>query len=177
MTVLLVLACFVVFVTLDYVVTRRRLALEKPALAVADTPALEPAWVAGYRMPDALYYHRGHSWARPLDGDTVLVGIDDFARRLIGPAALVKHPSRGDWVRQGGRAFALGQDGRVAHVVSPVEGEVVDVNRDRHAASEDPYGRGWVLKVKAPNLGENLRNLLSGRASGWRTAAKASSCG
>jgi len=167
MTVLLVLAFFVVLISMDYVVTRQRLARESKALAAAAMPATEPAWVAGYQMPEALYYHRGHTWARPLDADTVLIGVDDFARRLIGPAATVKAPSRGDWVHQGARAFAMKVDGRMAGLVSPVEGEVVEVNRDLAErpglASEDPYGRGWVLKVKAPNLANNLRNLLSGR--------------
>jgi glycine cleavage system H protein len=167
MTVLLVLAFFVALISMDYMVTRRRLARESKALAAAAIPAVAPAWVAGYQMPEALYYHRGHTWARPLDADTVLIGVDDFARRLIGPAATVKAPSRGDWVHQGARAFALKVDGKMAELVSPVEGEVVEVNRDLAEkpglASEDPYGRGWVLKVKAPNLANNLRNLLSGR--------------
>jgi glycine cleavage system H protein len=167
MTVLLVLAFFVALISMDYLVTRRRLARESMALAASTMPAVEPAWVAGYQMPEALYYHRGHTWARPLDADTVLVGVDDFARRLIGPAASVKAPARGDWVHQGARAFALKVDGKMAELVSPVEGEVVEVNRDLAEkpglASEDPYGRGWVLKVKAPNLANNLRNLLSGR--------------
>jgi glycine cleavage system H lipoate-binding protein len=167
MTVMLVLAFFAVLITMDYVVTRRRIAREARAHAAAPIPAVEPAWVAGYQMPETLYYHRGHTWARPLDADTVLVGVDDFARRLIGPAATVKVPSRGDWLHQGGRGFAMRLDGKEAELVSPVEGEVVEVNRDLAEkpalAADDPYGRGWVLKVKAPNLADNLRNLLSGR--------------
>jgi glycine cleavage system H lipoate-binding protein len=167
MTVLLVLAFFVILISMDYVVTRHRLARESKALAAAAVPAVEPAWVAGYQMPEALYYHRGHTWARPLDADTVLIGIDDFARRLIGPAATVSAPSRGDWLHQGGRGFALKLDGKRAELLSPIEGEVVEVNRELAEkpglAAEDPYGRGWVLKVKAPQLATNLRNLLSGR--------------
>ena len=167
MTVLLVLAFFVLLITMDYVVTRQRLARESRALAAASIPAVEPAWVAGYQMPEALYYHRGHTWARPLDADTVLIGVDDFARRLIGASATVSAPSRGDWLHQGGRAFAMKLDGKSAEVVSPVEGEVIEVNRDLAErpglATDDPYGRGWVLKIKAPNLADNLRNLLSGR--------------
>jgi glycine cleavage system H protein len=167
MTVLLVLAFFVSLITLDYLVTRQRLAREARAQAATAMPALEPAWVAGYQMPESLYYHRGHTWARPLDADTVLIGVDDFARRLIGPAATVRTPTRGDWLHQGGRAFAMSLDGRQAELVSPIEGEVVDVNHELAAkpglAGDDPYGRGWVLKVKAPQLAANLRNLLSGR--------------
>jgi len=167
MTVLLVLAFFAALVTMDYVVTRRRAAREARALAAAAIPPIEPAWVAGYQMPETLYYHRGHTWARPLDAHTVVVGVDDFARRLIGPAATVKAPARGDWVHQGGNGFAMKLDGKSAELVSPVEGEVVEVNPELAGrpglAAEDPYGRGWVLKVKAPNLAHNLRNLLSGR--------------
>jgi glycine cleavage system H lipoate-binding protein len=167
MTVLIVLAFFALFITLDYVMTRRRLVREALAHAMAAPVPLEPAWVAGYQMPESLHYHPGHTWARPLDADTVLVGVDDFARRLIGSPQTVRVPARGDWLHQGGRAFALKLDGKTAELVSPVEGEVVEVNHEvaqkPSLAGEDPYGRGWVLKVKAPNLAANLRNLLSGR--------------
>jgi glycine cleavage system H lipoate-binding protein len=166
MTVLLVLAFFVLFITLDYVMTRRRLAREAQAHALESVPT-EPVWVAGYQMPEALHYHRGHTWTRALDRDTVVVGLDDFARRLIGAPSSVRVPGTGDWLHQGGHAFALKLDGKVANLVSPVEGEVVEVNRDvleRPAlATDDPYGRGWVLKIKAHHLAANLRNLLSGR--------------
>jgi glycine cleavage system H protein len=166
MTVLIVLAFFALFITLDYVMSRRRLASEARSRA-AVVPGLEPAWVAGYQMPEALYYHRGHTWARPLDANTVLVGIDDFARKLIGAPEALRTPSRGDWLHQGSRAFSLKFDGKAAQLVSPVEGEVVEVNTELASrpslAAEDPYGRGWVMKLKAPNLAANLRNLLSGR--------------
>jgi glycine cleavage system H lipoate-binding protein len=167
MTVLLVLAFFVALIALDYFVTRHRLAREAKAVAAAAIPAVERAWVAGYQLPETLYYHRGHTWVRPLDASTVLVGVDDFARRLIGASATVKAPARGEWLHQGGHGFALKHDGKAAELVSPVEGEVVEVNPELLGkpglAGEDPYGRGWVLKVKAPNLAANLRNLLSGR--------------
>jgi len=167
MTVLLVLVFFAALITLDYAVTRRRIARRAAALAAAPIPPIEPAWVAGYQMPEMLFYHRGHTWARPLDAHTVVVGVDDFARRLIGPAATLKAPARGDWVHQGGRGFALKLDGKVAELVSPVEGEVLEINPDvlqRPAlATDDPYGRGWVVKVRSQRLASNLRNLLSGR--------------
>ncbi len=167
MTVLLVVAFFALFIAIDYLVSRRRLAAEARRHALAPQPGLEPVWVAGYQMPESLFYHRGHTWARPIDADTVLVGLDDFARKLVGLPSSLRVPSRGDWIHQGGRAFAVKLDGKTAELVSPVEGEVVEVNRElleRPAmAAEDPYGRGWVLRVKAPNLAANLRNLLSGR--------------
>jgi glycine cleavage system H protein len=167
MTVLIVVAFFALFVTLDYVVTRRRLAREAAAQTVTALPAVEPVWVAGFQMPEALHYHRGHTWARVLNRDNVLIGVDDFARRLLGTPAAVRTPTRGDWLHQGGRAFGLRLDGKSAELVSPIEGEVVEVNPELaekpHLPGEDPYGRGWILKVRAHNLTDNLRNLLSGR--------------
>jgi glycine cleavage system H protein len=167
MTVMIVVAFFALFITLDYVMTRRRLAREVAARAVSALPAVEPVWVAGFQMPEALHYHRGHTWARLIDPNTVVVGLDDFARRLIGTPAAVRMPSRGDWIHQGGRAFAVQVDGKSADLVSPVEGEVVEVNSElagRPAlTADDPYGKGWVLKIRAHNITDNLRNLLSGR--------------
>lgn len=180
MTVLLVILTFATFILLDYAMTRRKARQEVVRLArtlAAEPVSPEPVWVAGYQLPEALHYHRGHTWARPLDADTVVVGMDDFARRLIGPAKALTPPTLGDWVRQGEKAFAFKVDGREAAFVSPIEGEVLAVNpelgREPTLATDDPYGRGWVMKVRASNLGANLRNLLSGSlARRWMEDAR-----
>src|SRR3990172_7932253 len=130
MTILLVLGFFALFITLDYVMTRRRLAREATARALSTMPPPEPAWVAGYLMPEDRHYHRGHTWARPIDADTVLVGLDDFARRLTGPITALELPTVGDWLHQGGSGFAVKQDGRSAELVSPVEGGVGEGNAE-----------------------------------------------
>ena len=167
MTVLLVIAFFATFIFIDYLLTRRKAAQEALARLVGALPSLEPVWVAGYRLPEELHYHRGHVWVRPLDRGTVLVGLDDFARRLLGSARGLRLPALGDWLQQGGSGFGVQVDGRAAEFVAPVEGEVVAVNPELRQnpglATDDPYGRGWVLKVRAAHLAANLRNLLSGR--------------
>jgi glycine cleavage system H lipoate-binding protein len=167
MTVLIVVAFFATFILIDYVLTRRKEARAAAAHLVNTEASLEPVWVAGYQLPESLYYHRGHTWARPVGKDTVVVGMDDFARRLLGSARAVRFPAVGDWLHQGDRSFAVKVDGRAAEFVAPVEGEVVEVNSELHGkptlATDDPYGRGWVVKVRAANLAGNLRNLLSGR--------------
>jgi glycine cleavage system H protein len=171
MTVLLVILTFGVFILLDYVVNRKR--APQPVAASAPSSWLpEPVWVAGYQLPEALHYHRGHTWARLGEDDTVVVGIDDFARRLLGPADGVRTPAVGDWLEQGEPAVALSVDARSAQLVAPVAGEVVEVNtelvRQPALASDDPYGRGWLFKVRPAHLKTNLRNLLSGRlAQRW----------
>jgi glycine cleavage system H protein len=166
MTVLLVIATFAVFILVDYLVSRRREPRERPAVANPEPVPLEPVWVAGYQLPEALHYHRGHTWARLLDADTVLIGMDDFARRLLGPAKALRAPAVGAWLQQGGPGFTVETDGRAAELVSPVEGEVLEVNpalAERPAlATDDPYGRGWVFKLRPAHLETGLRNLFSG---------------
>jgi len=169
MTVLLVICMFALFVALDYAVGRRRAVqpARSPALVVPETmPAPEPVWVAGYQLPDGLHYHRGHTWARVLDANTVLVGLDDFARKLIGTAKGLRLPAVGASLKQGRGGFRVEVNGRAAEFVSPVEGEVAEVNQHLPAtpalATDDPYGRGWIMKLRVSDLAANLRNLLSG---------------
>lgn len=180
MTVLLVVLTFLAFVLLDALVSRHRLTAAdgaKPVVLPASSPAPEPVWVAGYQLPESLHYHRGHTWARVVDADTVVVGLDDFARRLVGSSGKVKLPSPGTWLQQGETAFGVESEGRAADLVAPVEGEVAEVNRDLlrepGLATDDPYGRGWALKLRPTNLATSLRNLMSGSlARRWMEDAR-----
>jgi glycine cleavage system H protein len=177
MTVLLVIATFAAFILVDYFIHRRAHAAVEIPLPVAESPAREPVWVAGYEVPDGLHFHPGHTWARVVEGGHVLVGIDDFAGRLLGTPRKVALPSRGAWLRQGEAKVAFIADGREAQVVSPVEGEVVAVNTQLGShpelAKDDPYGRGWLFKLAPADLKTSFRNLLAGRlAHRWMEDAR-----
>jgi glycine cleavage system H protein len=180
MVVLLVLFTFLVFLAVDWAVQRHRApsaqAVQTPA-PVETLPALEPVFVAGYQLPEALHYHRGHTWARIVGPDTVVVGIDDFARRLTGRADAVALPAEGAWLEQGDQAFKIGHGGREAALVAPVAGEVVETNaavaENPSLATDDPYGRGWLVKIRSSALVANLRNLLDGTlARRWTEDAR-----
>jgi glycine cleavage system H protein len=141
--------------------------------APAPRPVARPAVAAGaraprpaagwFQLPAGVHLHPGHTWAR-LDNDgLVSVGIDDFAHKLVGPAR-VDLPALGEIVAQGEPALAMGDEDRTVPLLSPVDGTVVAVNaavRDRKDGLEDPYGAGWLFKVKAPRLAANLRQLLT----------------
>ncbi|MCB1009997.1 MAG: glycine cleavage system protein H [Acidobacteria bacterium] len=170
MTVLFVLLTFATFIALDAWHQRRQrvfeLAPAKLPLSEAAQAHLEPVWVSGYLVPEGIHYHRGHTWARQIAPDTAVVGLDDFARRLIGPVSRTKLPEPGAWLRSGDHAARLGVGERMAELVSPIEGEVVETNAQLEStpglASSDPYGRGWLFKIKAPDLARNFGNLFSG---------------
>jgi glycine cleavage system H lipoate-binding protein len=181
MTALLVLATFLFFAGLDYLLHRRKAAAHggvAAAVAVPEAetapaaPAPEPVFVAGYQLPDDRQYHPCHTWVRFTGPDTAVVGIDDFAAKLTGRAKGVRLPHAGDWVRPGEKAARVEVEGRSTEFVSPVDGEVVEVNPDLKKepalATWDPYGRGWLFKVHSAGLAASARNLLKGRlARAW----------
>jgi glycine cleavage system H lipoate-binding protein len=183
MAALLAFLTFAVFVFLDYALNHRRAAgvvpaaPEAPPAVLPAVPPSEPVWVAGYQLPGDLHYHPGHTWVRPTGPDTAVVGMDDFARRLLGRADRVSLPKAGAWLPQGGAAFRVASGARTAALVVPVEGEVLEVNGawedDPARLAGDPYGRGWLCRIRSGNLAANLRNLLQGSlARHWMEDAR-----
>jgi glycine cleavage system H lipoate-binding protein len=124
------------------------------------------SFVEYFRVPDGYLFHQGHTWFRKEGREVVSVGLDDFAQRFLGRIDEVNLPRAGARVDQGEKGWTLTVDSRIVPMISPVDGEVVAVNeaalRNPGVVNEDPYGRGWLLKVKATKLAANSRNLLSG---------------
>lgn len=116
-----------------------------------------------------VYYHRGHGWVIPEGGDVVRVGIDDFAQKLVGKIDAIKCPGVGSKVTEGEKTWTLFVSSKSIDMVSPVDGEIIDVNErllsSPDSIGEDPYGRSWLMKVQVPQLSANLKNLLFGGAA------------
>jgi len=173
MTVILVLATFIVFLLIDHFYSRRPAV--RPVMEVQPQPAaravIQPNVVAGFQVPENLKYHPGHTWALNEGPKMVRIGIDDFAARLLGKVHTIMLPQRGQWVRQGQKIWTLERDGAKVDMVSPVEGVVTDINdnaaKDPKLAHRDPYGDGWLVSVESPDAKLNFRNLLSGELARW----------
>jgi len=167
----LVLATFIFFVAVDYYLQRRQPQRVEGKGAAREAPLDEHTIpmniVRGFKVPAHLSYHPGHAWAMEESPQVVRIGMDDFAARLVGPIDQIHLPARGRWLRQGEHGWTLGRGSHRFEMLSPIEGEVVDVNeevlRDPSLAHGDPYGVGWLVTVNAPALEGNLRNLLHGR--------------
>ncbi len=128
-------------------------------------------------MSVKVYYHQGHSWVIPENGQAVRVGIDDFARKLVGRIDSIKLPQVGSQVAQGEKGWSLLVDSKSIDMLSPVDGKIVEINEDLlsspESISKDLYGEAWLMKVHAPNISKNLKNLLSGRlARKWMEGVK-----
>jgi glycine cleavage system H lipoate-binding protein len=92
------------------------------------------------------------------------VGADELAAMFAGPVERIELPKPGTWVRQGQKAISFFRNGEKVEMVSPVEGEVVEVNQELLSnpalLRQDPYGNGWLMSVFAPDEEGPTRNLL-----------------
>jgi glycine cleavage system H protein len=169
MTVLFVLATFLAFALIDWLLSRGKVeAFEAEAIpaATAVTPATSPVgeFVYGFHLPENRQYHAGHGWALRERKNVVRVGIDDFAARLAGKIDKLELPKPGQWIRQGERAWKVLRNGETADMVSPIEGEVLEVNpdviKDPSLLRRDPYGAGWLMSVHVPDEEGTARNFI-----------------
>ena len=87
-----------------------------------------PASVRGCEVPNGLFYHPGHTWARIEEAGAVRTGIDDFGQRVLGRAYSVSIPLLGSAVRRGEECWRLTHQTGVAALVSPVSGKVREIN-------------------------------------------------
>ncbi len=176
----------------EYIVVIVFLGLLTMAWRLIQSPALVEAGRAGERaqldwrsvlrgvgLPASdVLFHPGHAWARLSNDDEVaVVGWDDFARRLIGPADGFHLPEPGTHLTAGAPGWSVGAGGRELQMLAPVDGEVQEVNRDvlrdPALASRDPYGNGWLMRVRIPSREPVRRNLLGGRlARSWSELAE-----
>jgi glycine cleavage system H protein len=147
--------------------------LSTPAKAAYEyvTETLIPAISDWFHIPEGLYYHQGHSWAVP-EGNTVKIGIDDFAQKLVGKPRSINLPRVGSQIEQGNSGWKLDFGPTSIDMVSPVNGEVVKVNeeviKNPDLINQDPYGKGWLIMVKPRNIKADIKNLLTGKlAAAW----------
>ncbi|HEX2494817.1 MAG TPA: glycine cleavage system protein GcvH [Steroidobacter sp.] len=120
-------------------------------------------------IPANLKYLDSHEWAR-LDGDgLVTVGISDHAQGALGDLVFVEAPDVGRQVQKGVAAAVVESVKAASDVYSPVSGEVVAANTALSGSPElvnsDPYGEGWLFKVKPSNPAE-LNQLLDAASYG-----------
>jgi len=167
MTVLLLIATFAIFIAIDYF--RKAKPVQNPVKASAQTatvPRMVPTHVSGFELPENCRYHPGHTWALQESPSLIRVGLDDFAARLTGKIDSIVLPKRGQWIRQGQPFVTIIRGGNKTELVSPIEGEVTNVNDDLASDSSlpcrDPYGQGWLMSVFSPDAKTNFRNLLGG---------------
>ena len=112
--------------------------------------------------PDDLKYHPEHDWAR-VDGDVATLGITWYAQDQLGEVVFFDPPSVGATLTKDSPYAEVESVKAVSDVIAPVSGEIVEVNEALKDApeqiNEDPYGEGWLVKVRLSETSE-LDSLL-----------------
>lgn len=121
--------------------------------------------IKGYNMPDELYYHEEHSWAR-VEGTKVTVGMNDFFQKEAGDIVFIDLPEEEEEVSQGEVCGKIQSRKWIGKLVAPVSGEIIEINEDLEddtsLINSDPYGEGWILVIEADDLESELDNLMQG---------------
>lgn len=114
-------------------------------------------------VPADLKYTKDHEWAR-VEDDIVTVGITDYAQGELGDIVYIDLPEVGMQVDAEATFGTIEAVKAVSDLFAPISGEVVEVNSNLEdkpeLVNDDPYGEGWMIKIKISNM-EEIDNLLN----------------
>lgn len=119
---------------------------------------------AGYFFPDDLKYEKNHYWAK-IEGDLVITGATEFISKQAGEITFVDLPQEDDELYQGKPYGSIESGKWVGRIYAVVSGVVVEVNNaledEPEKINEEPYGEGWICKIRPSNLNTEIANLMS----------------
>ena len=124
---------------------------------------------AAESYPDDLRYHREHDWAR-VEGDEAVLGITWYAQDSLGELVHYEAPQVGAQVAKDGTYGEVESVKAVSDIVAPLSGEIVAVNEKvveaPETVNEDPYGEGWLVRIKLsdPSEVDSLLDVAAYRA-------------
>ena len=107
--------------------------------------------------PGELRYHKEHDWAR-IEGDEAVLGITWFAQDALGELVHYEPPNEGDTIAKDSAYGEVESVKAVSDVIAPLSGEVLEVNakvvEEPETVNEDPYGDGWLIRIRMTNPSE-----------------------
>jgi glycine cleavage system H protein len=118
----------------------------------------------GYTFPDDLKYDKNHFWAK-VEGDLVVTGATEFISKQAGEITFVDLPEEGDEVTVGKPYGSIESGKWVGRIYAVVSGEIVEINEsledEPEKINEEPYGSGWICKIKPSDLDADVAALMS----------------
>ena len=108
-------------------------------------------------QPDGLLFSKEHEWVK-MDGNAATIGITDYAQNALGDIVYVELPKVGASIAQFATIGVIESVKAVSDLFTPVSGEIVEINaaleNDPAAVNRDPYGEGWLIRVKLSDTSE-----------------------
>ena len=125
-----------------------------------------------FNVPSGIFVSPAHTWVNIYPNGMLLIGLDDFLQKLIGPIERVKLPALGTKVQKGDPLFTIRQGARELTFAAPAAGEVTTVNNDVAAVPDlinrKPFEAGWVCGIDPSNITEDVKSLrLGADATAW----------
>lgn len=120
--------------------------------------------ISGIRLPSGYYLDTTHTWVKVEGANSVRIGIDDFAAKIIGKPDFVVTPLMGKPLTRETPAVVFTRNGADVWFNSPVNGVITEVNPELKQTpdlvNQAPYSQGWVLTVHCPDLKQDLKHLM-----------------
>ena len=115
-------------------------------------------------VPEDLHYTKDHEWVR-IEGDLAVVGITDYAQHALGEITYVEPPPADKALKQFAEAGAVESAKAASDIFAPLSGVVAEVNpvleTEPEKLNSDPYGEGWIYKLKGTQAGEMAKLLTA----------------
>jgi glycine cleavage system H protein len=124
------------------------------------------------RIPQGVYYCKNHTWAHLEKSGAARIGLDDLLLHITGEVTIKELRQPGEIVQKGDALAELDQNGRRLKILSPITGKILDNNLilqdSPDMLREDPYGKGWIYKIKPSGWVNETRDyLMAEDATAW----------
>ncbi|MFC1719651.1 response regulator [Pseudomonadota bacterium] len=141
----------------------------KPRVHVLGPEDSDPGIKGEFSIPGGVHVSAGHCWVSLAEDGTARVGIDDFARKLLGSVDSISFPNIGTSVTAGNPLFRVNQGSRRAPFHAPLSGKVTMINeaigKNCARLEETPYGKNWICVIEGSNLDAELPQLKIGKSA------------
>ena len=141
----------------------------KPKVHITHLADAKSSMMCEFAIPGGVFISPGHCWVSMEQDGNVKVGIDDFAKKLIGKIDSVEFPNLGMVVKTGQALFTIKQGNKTITFNSPVSGKVIKINKplqyDIELLNVTPYDSNWICTIDAEDLDTELKNLKIGKTA------------
>lgn len=122
-----------------------------------------------FSIPGGVFISEGHCWVGLNEDGTVKVGLDDFAKKMIGPIDDIEYPNVGRKIKKGEPLFTIKKGVRTIPLISPISGKIVKVNTTLMNSLDvleiTSYNKNWICMIDTDNIDAEVKDLKIGKAA------------
>ncbi|MBI4547570.1 MAG: hypothetical protein HY707_06310 [Ignavibacteriae bacterium] len=166
MTVLFVIATIIIFLTIDWIIQRRKQPVPQTAVATR-----KPAETFAVRLPEGIFFAPSHTWLNLFPSGKIRIGVDDFISGLLAHPEITLLKQPGEEVRRGDPIILLKEKDHLLTIRSPIEGHILTANdelpKNPKLLKEQLFSDGWAYMIKPLKLKEVKHMLIGDETRTW----------